>query len=135
MKYYLDMRSVGKDGRCPLRLRMGKEGRYAMPLTGIRIAPENWDAAASRSKDPRLNIRLRDLMDTVEDHILKLKSEGRYADMTVEQLAGDLNRRVLSGKVRLNRNETLIYRMELYRDRLARPGTREVYQRTINTLR
>ena len=66
MKYYLDTRSVGKDGRCPLRLRMSKEGKYGMPLTGIRINPSEWDSMNCRAEDPRLNMRLRDLMDTAE---------------------------------------------------------------------
>lgn len=135
MKYYLDTRSVGKDGRCPLRLRMSKEGRYGMPLTGIRINPHEWDSMNCRAKDPRLNMRLRDLQDTAEDYILRLKADGQYADMTLEQLVNEISRRVLSGKVRLNKKETLIFRMEQYRDRLTKPGTRNVYDRTIATLR
>ena len=39
MRFYLDKRSVGRDGRCALRLRMSKDGETAMPLTGIPAVP------------------------------------------------------------------------------------------------
>lgn len=134
MKYYFDKRSVGKDGRCPLRLRMRKDGKSAMPLTGIRIAPDKWDDNGQMAKDARLNQRLRDILDNAEDYILRLKAEGRYASMSLDELASELGKRVLAVDIHLNRKETLAFQMEQYRDRQTKQGTREVYDRTIKTL-
>ena len=135
MTYYLDTRSVGKDGRCPLRLRLKKGGRYGMILTGVRIAPKDWDAANSRAKDARLNVRLNDILNNAEDRLLQLKASDRYDDMTLEDLAVEISKRALPiEKVRPAR-DNLIARMEAYRDRQRKAGTREVYDRTIRKLR
>lgn len=134
MKYYLDTRSVGKDGRCPLRLRMRKDGKSAMPLTGIRISPDNWDDDNQRAKDARLNLRLRDMLDNAEDYILRIKAEGRYVTMTIDELVCEVSKRILSIDVKVNLKDTLSYQMERYRDRQPRRGTREVYDRTLQSL-
>ena len=134
MRYYLDKRSVGKDGRCPLRLRMRKDGKSAMPLTGIRISPDGWDDNNQRAKDARLNQRLRDMLDNAEDYVLRIKGEGRYLTMTLDELVCEISKRVLSIDSRLNLKETLAFQMEQYRDRQTKRGTREVYDRTIKTL-
>ena len=134
MKYYLDKRSVGKDGRCPLRLRMRKDGKTAMPLTGIRISPDNWDDDNQRAKDARLNLRLRDMLDNAEDYILRIKAEGRYVTMTLDELVCEVSKRILSIDVKVNLKDTLSYQMERYRDRQPRRGTREVYDRTLQSL-
>ena len=117
MRYYLDKRSVGKDGRCPLRLRMRKDGKSAMPLTGIRISPDGWDDNNQRAKDARLNQRLRDMLDNAEDYVLRIKGEGRYLTMTLDELVCEISKRVLSIDSRLNLKETLAFQMEQYRDR------------------
>ena len=135
MTYYLDTRSVGKDGRCPLRLRVKKGGRYGMVLTGIRIAPKDWDAANGRARDARLNVRLMDILDNAEDCLLRLKASGSYDEMTLGDLEEEITKRALPvEKVKPSR-DTFIRRMEEYRDRQRKPGTREVYERTIRKLR
>ena len=134
MKYYLDKRSVGKDGRCPLRLRMRKDGKSAMPLTGIRISPDNWDDDNQRAKDARLNLRLRDMLDNAEDYILRIKAEGRYITMTLDELVCEVSKRILSIDMKVNLKDTLAYQMEQYRDRQTKRGTREVFDRTIRSL-
>ena len=133
MKYYLDKRSVGKDGRCPLRLRMRKDGKTAMPLTGIRIAPDDWDDDSQRAKDARLNQRLRDMLDNAEDCILRLKTEGRYAEMPLDEIVCELSKK-MSIEVKANPRNTFSYYMERYRDRQAKRGTRDVYDRTLKSL-
>ena len=132
MNYYLDTRSVGKDGRCPLRLRMAKDGKYLMVLTGVRISPADWKDG--RARDARLNQRLRDLLDDAEDCELRLKTEGRYGSMTLDELAGEIRRKVLSKETRRRSRDTLSYHLEAYRDRQAKRGTRDVYSRTVKTL-
>lgn len=134
MKYYLDKRSVGKDGRCPLRLRMRKDGKSAMPLTGIRISPDNWDDDNQRAKDARLNLRLRDMLDNAEDYILRIKAEGRYITMTLDELVCEVSKRILSIDMKVNLKDTLAYQMEQYRDRQTKRGTREVFDRTVKSL-
>lgn len=134
MKYYLDKRSVGKDGRCPLRLRMRKDGKTAMPLTGIRISPDNWDDDNQRAKDARLNLRLRDMIDNAEDYILRIKAEGRYITMTLDELVCEVSKRILSIDMKVNLKDTLAYQMEQYRDRQTKRGTREVFDRTVKSL-
>lgn len=134
MKYYLDKRSVGKDGRCPLRLRMRKDGKSAMPLTGIRISPDNWDDDNQRAKDARLNLRLRDMLDNAEDYILRIKAEGRYITMTLDELVCEVSKRILSIDMKVNLKDTLAYQMEQYRDRQTKRGTREVFDRTAKSL-
>ena len=133
MNYYLDTRHTGKDGRCPLRLRLTKDGRSAMLLTGIRIDPSSWKDG--RTKDARLNLRLRDIFDNAEDCILRLRASGRYDDMTAQEVADELARRVLMQERPIVCRDTFITRMEEYRDRQRKPGTREVYERTIRKLR
>ena len=133
MKYYLDKRSVGKDGRCPLRLRMRKDGKTAMPLTGIRIAPDDWDDDSQRAKDARLNQRLRDMLDNAEDCILRLKTEGRYAEMPLDEIVCELSKK-MSIEVKANPRNTFSYYMERYRDRQAKRGTKDVYDRTLKSL-
>ncbi len=132
MNWYLDTRSVGKDGRCPLRLRMKKGGRYAMILTGVRISPKDWKDG--RAGDARLNQRLRDMLDDAEDYELRLRSEGRYEGMTVEELAGEVRRKILQVETKRRTGDTLLSHMEAYRDRQMKRGTREVYSRTIKAL-
>lgn len=134
MKYYLDKRSVGKDGRCPLRLRMRKDGKSAMPLTGIRISPDNWDDDNQRAKDARLNLRLRDMLDNAEDYILRIKAEGRYITMTLDELVCEVSKRILSIDMKVNLKDTLAYQMEQYRDRQTKRGTKEVFDRTVKSL-
>ncbi len=134
MKYYLDKRNVAKDGRCSLRIRLGKDGKYLNILTGVKIAPEEWDASRGRTRnDQRLNVRLKDILDNAEDLILRLKASGRYQDMTIHDIAEELSAKVLIRDMPKSKN-TLAARMEAYRDRQAKAGTREVYDRTIRTL-
>ena len=134
MKYYLDKRNVAKDGRCSLRIRLGKDGKYLNVLTGVKIAPEEWDASRGRTKnDQRLNVRLKDILDNAEDLILRLKASGRYQDMTIHDIAEELSAKVLIRDMPKSKN-TLAAQMEAYRDRQQKAGTREVYDRTIRTL-
>ena len=134
MKYYLDKRNLGKDGRCALRLRIGKDGKYLNALTGVRIAPDEWDAERGRSKtDGRLNVRLKDMLDNADDFVLRLKASGRYQDMTIHDIAEELSAKVLIRDMPKSKN-TLAAQMEAYRDRQQKAGTREVYDRTIRTL-
>ena len=132
MNWYLDTRSVGKDGRCPLRLRLKKGGKYAMILTGVRIAPDGWKDG--RASDVRLNQRLRDMLADAEDYELRLRSEGRYEGMTVGELAGEIRRKILQVEAKRKAGDTLLSHMEAYRDRLLKKGTREIYSRTIKSL-
>ena len=132
MNWYLDTRSVGKDGRCPLRLRMKKGGRYAMILTGVRIAPDGWKDG--RASDVRLNQRIRDMLDDAEDYELRLRSEGRYERMTVGELAGEIRRKILQVEAKRKAGDTLLSHMDAYRDRQLKKGTREIYSRTIKSL-
>jgi len=135
MNYYFDTRSVGKDGRCPLRLRVRKDGKSAMPLTGIRIYPDKWDEKNNRAKDVRLNQRLRDMLDNAEDYVIKLKASGKYVTMSLNELVSEISKKVLSIEIRLNQKETLCWYMEQYRDRQLKRGTREVYDRTLKVLK
>lgn len=134
MRVYLDKRSVGKDGRCPLRLVIWKDGKKAMPLTGIRVSPDDWDG--SRCKNARLNVRIRDILDNAEDVELVIKREGRYASMDLDGLVDEVRRKALmSQPARKRRDDLLLRRLEDYRDRQSKAGTRSVYQRTIDILR
>lgn len=135
MKYYLDKRSIGKDGKCSLRIRVAKDGKYLNVLTGVRIAPDDWDAERGRSKtDGRLNVRLKDMLDNADDFVLRLKASGQYRNMTVHELAEEISRKVLIRDIPTTSKNTLAAQMEAYRDRQSKPGTREVYDRTIKTL-
>lgn len=134
MRVYLDKRSVGKDGRCPLRLVIWKDGKKAMPLTGIRVAPGDWDG--TRSRDARLNVRIKDILNNAEDVELLIKQEGRYSSMDINGLVSEIRRKALMTEPSSSRrrNDLLLARMEEYRDRQVKDGTRDVYQRTIDIL-
>ena len=135
MKYYLDKRNVGKDGKCSLRIRIAKDGKYLNALTGVRIAPDDWDAERGRSKtDGRLNVRIKDMLDNADDFVLRLKASGQYRNMTVHELAEEISRKVLIRDIPMTTKNTLAAQMEAYRDRQQKAGTREVYDRTIRTL-
>ena len=113
---------------------MRKDGKSAMPLTGIRISPDNWDDDNQRAKDARLNLRLRDMLDNAEDYILRIKAEGRYITMTLDELVCEVSKRILSIDMKVNLKDTLAYQMEQYRDRQTKRGTREVFDRTAKSL-
>ena len=135
MRWYYDRRSVGKDGRCPLRLRIVKGGKAATPLTGIRIAPAAWDARANRPRDARLDTRLRDMLSDAEDLVLRLRMSGEYESMSLDELCGEISRHALALEPKPRAGVTLASRIEAYRDRQPRRGTREVYDRTLKALR
>ena len=132
MNYYLDTRSVGKDGRCPLRLRMTKGGKSTMILTGVRISPKDWKDG--RAKDTRLNQRLRDMIDNAEDYVLQLKSTGAYESMTASELAADICRRVFASETKPARKDLFAGHLERFIDRQKKEGTRHVYSWTLDTL-
>lgn len=134
MKYYLDTRVIGKDGRCPLRLRIRKDGKTALPLTGIRISPSAWDDRLLRSTDSRLNTRLRDILDNAEDYVLRLKMDGAYDGMTVSDLADAIIRKALPVDSKPSRRDVFATHLVKYRDRQRRSGTRNLYDWTLRSL-
>lgn len=133
MRYYLDTRSIGRDGRCPLRLVISKDGRTARQLTGIRITPDEWNG--ERCSDARKNVRMKDILDNAEDYVLRLKMEGRYGEMTASEVAAELGKKVLAVETRTSKRETFAFHLEKYRDRQPKRGTWEVYDRTLKLLR
>lgn len=132
MRFYLDKRSVGRDGRCALRLRMSKDGETAMPLTGIRIRPEDWKD--NRCTDARLNVRLRDILDNAEDFVLKLKMDGTWDGMSAQELADAILRKCLSADPKPKKGETFSERLLEYRGRQTKRNTRNLYDWTHKTL-
>ena len=103
-----------------------------MVLSGIRISPKEWKEGWA--KDARLNQRLRDKLSDAEDYELRLKAEGRYEDMTLDELAGEIQRKVLMVEAKSKAKDTFSHHLEAYRDKQLKRGTREIYSRTIKTL-
>lgn len=134
MRYYLDTRKDARDGRFPVKIRLTKDGRTAMALTGVRLSDEDWDPGSGTCKNAATGVRLRDMMWNAEDLILKLRSEGRYASMSAGDIMAEISSRVLSSPV-ARKEGTLMARLVSYRDAQRKEGTRETYDRAVKTLR
>lgn len=132
VKYYLDTRRCGE--KAPLFLRISHHGKAAMILVD-KIAPSDWDEANQvyRGKVRMMRGRLESLRDGAERLLADLRFSGELPSMSAADLADAVRKEAFDEPPRRRRGNFLAA-LSGYRNSLDRPGTREVYGRTIAAL-
>lgn len=132
IKYYLDTRR--RVEKAPLFLKVSHGGKAAMILVD-KIAPSDWDATNQMyiGNARQMRGRLETLRNEAERLIIDLKFSGDLPSMSAADLADAIRKNAFNEPPR-RRCGNFLAALSGYRDSLDRPGTRDVYDRTIAAL-
>lgn len=132
IKYYLDTRR--RVEKAPLFLKVSHGGKAAMILVD-KIAPSDWDATNQMyiGNARQMRGRLENLRHEAERLMIDLKFSGDLPSMSAADLADAIRKNAFNEPPR-RRSGNFLAALSGYRDSLDRPGTRDVYDRTIAAL-
>lgn len=132
VSYYL--KNVKAGGEAPLYLKISHDYKSALLLVG-KIRPEDWDAEHQTfvGRNTGFRARLKNLAAQAVDIITDLRYSGELVTMS----AGDVVNRIRQEAFGERREKTggdFFSALKDYRDSCIKPGTREVYDRTVKAL-
>jgi len=132
VSYYL--KNVKAGGEAPLYLKISHDYKSSLLLVG-KIRPEDWDANHQTfvGRNTVFRARLKNLAAQAVDIITDLRYSGELVTMS----AGDVVNRIRQEAFGERREKTggdFFSALKDYRDSCIKPGTREVYDRTVKAL-
>lgn len=132
INYYLKTAKAEKVA--PLYLKIAHKGKVATILVD-KIAPADWDARNQiyTGTDRRRRGRLEGLRSNAERLVVDLKFSGELPSMSAADLADAVRGEAFNEPPR-KRSGNFLDALTSYRDGLDRPGTRDVYGRTVSAL-
>lgn len=142
-KFYLDTRSIKKDGTCPLKLSICKGGKSVLVSIGVCLAPNQWEdgRVIGHKRKDQLNIFLQQKKLDVDMELLRLESEGKFGKPdkgSLKQLAEDIfhpeKKIEREREEKKKRQGAFIKAMKDFKDKHLKKNTRNIYQCTINAL-
>lgn len=122
------------DGMTPILLRVSTSKGTSYVSTGIKVSPGDWDGTYTGS-DQRTRFRLEDLETAASALLSRLRASGDLGRLSAAELANIVRVEILGRERRTDPRSLLTARMEAYMGRCAKPGTAEVYRRTLDTVR
>lgn len=122
------------DGMEPLLLRVATKTGTSYVSTGLRVAPGEWDGTYTGS-DQRTRFRIEDLETAASALLSRLRASGDLGRLGAPDLANIVRVEILGRGRRSDPRSLLTARMEAYMAGRDKPGTREVYRRTLEVIR
>lgn len=132
VSYYL--KNVKAGDEAPLYLKISHDYKSALLLAG-KIRPEDWDAEHQTyiGRNAPFRCRLKNLATQAVDIITDLRYSGQLSTMTAGDIAGKIRQEVFGERAKRKGGDFLTA-LKDYRDSCVKPGTREVYDRTVKAL-
>lgn len=132
VSYYLKNVKVGDEA--PLYLKISHDYKSALLLVG-KIRPEDWDAEHQTYTGRNFGLRthIKSLATQAVDIITDLRYSGELATMTAGDIVGRIRQEAFGEKPK-KKGGDFLNALKDYRDNCFKPGTREVYDRTVKAL-
>lgn len=132
VSFYL--KKVRAAGESPLYLKISHDYKSALLLVD-KIRPEDWDAGHQTfvGRNTGFRARLKCLAAQAADIITDLRYSGELATMCARDIVNRIRREAF-GESRKETGGDFIAALKDYRDSCVKPGTREVYDRTVKAL-
>lgn len=133
VKLYLDTRRIKKDFTFPIKLQINRGTRFFV-TTRFSSTEKNWAgnefAKTERNYKPK-NIRLRELLNKVENLIFFLEEKGKLKRMTDQDLKAQIEATINDSPVAEKR---FVDYMDDYMERSAKENTISLYGQTKNKI-
>lgn len=132
VSYYL--KNVKAGDEAPLCLKISHDYKSALLLVG-KIRPEDWDAEHQTYTGRNFGLRthIKSLATQAVDIITDLRYSGELATMTAGDIVGRIRQEAFGEKPK-KKGGDFLNALKDYRDNCFKPGTREVYDRTVKAL-
>lgn len=132
VSYYL--KNVKAGDEAPLYLKISHDYKSALLLVG-KIRPEDWDAEHQTYTGRNFGLRthIKSLATQAVDIITDLRYSGELATMTAGDIVGRIRQEAFGEKPK-KKGGDFLNALKDYRDNCFKPGTREVYDRTVKAL-
>ena len=132
VSYYL--KNVKAGDEAPLYLKISHDYKSALLLVG-KIRPEDWDAEHQTYTGRNFGLRthIKSLATQAVDIITDLRYSGELATMTAGDIVGRIMQEAFGEKPK-KKGGDFLNALKDYRDNCFKPGTREVYDRTVKAL-
>lgn len=132
VSYYLKNVKVGDEA--PLYLKISHDYKSALLLVG-KIRPEDWDAEHQTfvGRNTGFRARLKNLAAQAVDIITDLRYSGELVTMSAGDVVNRIRQEAFGGRCEKTGGDFLPA-LKDYRDSCIKPGTREVYDRTVKAL-
>lgn len=132
VSYYL--KNVKTGDEAPLYLKISHDYKSALLLAG-KIRPEDWDAEHQTyiGRNTPFRSRLKNLAAQAVEIITELRYSGELAKMTAGDIASRIRQEAFGERPKKKVGDFLAA-LKDYRDSCFKPGTCEVYDRTVKAL-
>ena len=132
VSYYL--KNVKAGDEAPLYLKISHDYKSALLLVG-KIRPEDWDEEHQTYTGRNFGLRthIKSLATQAVDIITDLRYSGELATMTAGDIVGRIRQEAFGEKPK-KKGGDFLNALKDYRDNCFKPGTREVYDRTVKAL-
>lgn len=133
IKFYLDTRSVKKNGEHPIKLLVSHNNKSSMLSTGVSVKQNQWENDAQRIVSHPMRNTYNNLLATIkleaEDITIELSKKGMLKKLTAKQLRDKIANRGQDDNPTLLFGETLI---KFASNKST--GTKRIYTTTYNKL-